>query len=422
MRVAVVRKPASGSRKGALIINPGGPGASGIDYARGSTSTFSAVTNHFDLVSFDPRGVGQSRPIRCVPSSELDAFVHVDPTPDSAQEHAALVASSRRFANDCFARNRNYLEHVGTIDAARDMDVLRAALGDAKLTYYGASYGTYLGAKYAQLFPKRIRAMVLDGALDPAQPTIAENRVQAVGFETDLRDFLASCARSGSCPLGSSQSDAERGLDDLAARIDRQPLQVGGRSLGPGEFFEGLALGLYSPSYWSGLQAALRQARDGNGSYLLQFSDALTDRHSDGSYSNLIESNLAINCIDRPSPRSVAAFDDAARSFAKASPHFGSAIAYGSLPCAFWRVPPVEQAHPVTAPGAPPIVVIGTTRDPATPYIWAQALARQLKSGVLVTYDGDGHTAYSRGNGCISNAVNGYLNDRAAPRDGLRCG
>jgi pimeloyl-ACP methyl ester carboxylesterase len=422
MRIAVVRKPASGARKGALIINPGGPGASGIDYARGSTDTFSAVTDHFDLVSFDPRGVGQSRPVRCVTSSQLDAFVHGDPTPDNAREHADLVASSKRFADACFARNHSYLEHVGTIDAARDMDVLRAALGDAKLTYYGASYGTYLGAKYAQLFPKRIRAMVLDGALDPIQPTIAENRVQAVGFETDLRDFLASCARSGSCPFGSSPGAAEQGLDDLAARIDRQPLQVGGRSLGPGEFFEGLALGLYSPAYWSGLQAALRQARDGNGSYLLQFSDALTDRHSDGSYSNLIESNLAINCIDRPSPRDPRAFDAAAHSFAKASPHFGTAIAYGSLPCAFWRVPPVEQAHAVTASGAPPIVVIGTTRDPATPYVWAQALARQLRSGVLVTYDGDGHTAYSRGNGCVSDAVNGYLNDRVVPRDGLRCG
>jgi pimeloyl-ACP methyl ester carboxylesterase len=422
MHIAVIRKPASGSRKGALIINPGGPGASGIDYARGSADTFAAITTHFDLVSFDPRGVGKSRPIRCVTSSQLDAFIHIDPTPDNPQEHADLVASSKRFADDCWARNHNYLSHVGTIDAARDMDVLRQALGDAKLTFYGASYGTYLGAKYAQLFPHRIRAMVLDGALDPSQPTVAENRVQAIGFETDLRDFLAHCANSGSCPLGSTPSSAEKGLDDLEARIDQHPLMVGSRSLGPGEFFEGLALGLYSPSYWSPLATALRQARDGSGGYLLQFSDALTDRNRDGSYDNLVESNLAINCIDRPSPRNVAAFDAAAKSFAKVSPHFGTAIAYGSLPCAFWRVPPVEQAHAVSARGAPPIVVIGTTRDPATPYVWAQALAHQLSSGVLITYDGDGHTAYARGNGCVSSAVNAYLNDRVVPRDGLRCG
>ena len=422
LRVAVVRKPATGTRRGAFIVNPGGPGASGIDYARGSTGLFATVASHFDLVSFDPRGVGQSRPIRCVSPSELDAFVHVDPTPDNAAEHAELVASSRRFANSCFARNGSYLQHVGTLDAARDMDVLRAALGDKKLTYYGASYGTYLGAKYAQLFPRRIRAMVLDGALDPSEPTAAENRVQAIGFETDLRDFLEHCGDSGDCPFGSSRDSVERGLNDLAARIDAHPLQVGSRSLGAGEFFEGLALGLYSPSYWGALRQALSDAKSGDGSLLLRFSDALTERHDDGSYANLIESNLAINCIDRPSPRTVSAFDAAARAFAKASPHFGTAIAYGSLPCAFWRAPPVETAHAVAARGAPPIVVVGTTRDPATPYVWAKALARQLASGVLITYDGDGHTAYQRENSCVNGAVNAYLIDLTVPRDGLRCG
>jgi pimeloyl-ACP methyl ester carboxylesterase len=421
MQVAVTRKHSSGSHRGSLIVNPGGPGASGIDYAHNSARTFAGVTTHFDLVSFDPRGVGQSRPIRCVTSKQLDAFIHVDPTPDTPAEHAAVVSSSKQFADACWRRNGQYLEHVGTIDAARDMDVLRGVLGDAKLTYYGASYGTYLGAKYAQLFPTHIRAMVLDGALDPAQPTSAENRVQATGFETDLRDFLADCAHSGSCPFGSTPSAAEHGLDRLAARIDAHPLPVGSRSLGPGEFFEGLALGLYSPSYWKYLRLALKDANGGDGSYLLQFSDLLTDRHSDGSYSNLIESLNAINCIDRPSSRSVSKYDADARAFAKVSPHFGEAIAYGSLPCAFWHVPPVEQAHLVHAVGAPPIVVIGTTRDPATPYVWAQALARQLSSGVLVTYDGDGHTAYDRNNSCVSGAVNRYLNDRTVPHDGLRC-
>jgi hypothetical protein len=155
---------------------------------------------------------------------------------------------------------------------------------------------------------------------------------------------------------------------------------------------------------------------------MFALSDTLTERHADGSYSNLIESNLAINCIDRPSPRQASAYDAEARDFAKVAPHFGEPIAYGSLPCAFWRVPPVEQAHAVHADGAPPIVVIGTTRDPATPYVWAKALAHQLSSGVLVTYDSDGHTAYDHGNGCIVSAVNGYLVRRVVPHDGLRCG
>jgi pimeloyl-ACP methyl ester carboxylesterase len=420
MRIAVIRKPATGAARGSLIVNPGGPGASGVDYVRSSSSTFAGVIGNFDLVSFDPRGVGKSKPIRCESGPQLDAFVAVDPTPDTPAEHAALVQSSRRFANACYKRNGNYLEHVGTIDAARDMDVLRAAVGDRKLTFYGGSYGTYLGAKYAQLFPHRIRAMVLDGALDPRQPTTAENRVQAIGFETDLRDFLANCVNTSSCPFPSS--DAEGGLDRLEARIDAHPLAVGSRHLGPGEFFEGLALGLYSTSYWSTLRRALGDAQNGDGRLLLAFSDALTERHSDGSYANLIESNLAINCIDRPSPRQASAYDASARAFADVSPHFGEPIAYGSLPCAYWRVPPVEQAHAVTAKGAPPIVVIGTTRDPATPYVWAKALARQLASGVLVTYDSDGHTAYEHGNGCVVAAVNAYLNRRVVPRDGLRCG
>jgi len=422
MKVAVIRKPSSGSHRGSLVINPGGPGASGVDYARSSAAQFAGVTEHFDLVSFDPRGVGRSRPIRCLTPAQLDAFIHVDPTPDNAAEHRAVVASSRSFADRCFAKNGNYLEHVGTKDAARDMDVLRAALGDDKLTYYGASYGTYLGAKYAELFPRRIRSMVLDGALDPRQQTAADNRVQAVGFETNLDDFLDNCAGSGECPLGSTRAEAEQNLDQLAARIDAHPLQVGSRSLGPGEFFEGLALGLYSTSFWPNLRQALANAQDGDGRLLLLFSDALTDRHSDGTYSNLVESNLAINCIDRPSSRRVADYDANARDFAVASPPFGTAISYGSMPCAFWHVPPVESAHAVRAPGAPPIVVIGTTHDPATPYVWAKALARQLSSGVLLTYNSSGHTAYEHGNQCVVSAVNAYLNDRTVPRDGLHCG
>jgi pimeloyl-ACP methyl ester carboxylesterase len=380
------------------------------------------VTNHFDLVSFDPRGVGQSRPIRCMSFGQLDAYLAVDPVPDTAAEHEQLVRSSRQFAEDCYHRNGGYLEHVGTIDAARDMDVLRAALGDAKLTYYGASYGTYLGAKYAQLFPTRIRAMVLDGALDPSESAEDSNRVQATGFETDLHDFLANCVASGSCPLGSTQQSATAGLDRLIQRVDNQPEQVGDRQLGAGEFFLGLASGLYSPSEWSDLRIALGNAENGQGRDMLLFADALTGRNPDGSFNNLVESNTAINCIDRPSPRSVASYDRDAHAFAQAAPHFGTAIAYGSLPCAFWPVPPVESAHAVHAPGAPPIVVIGTTRDPATPYVWAQALARQLSSGILVTFNGDGHTAYDRGDRCILGVVNSYLDRLVVPSAGVRCG
>ena len=421
LHIAVIRQPSSGSHEGSLIINPGGPGGSGVTFEAEAASAFSQLTDHYDLVSFDPRGVGQSDPIHCLTPGQLDTFINTNPVPQDAAQLAQMVAQSKLFANECFTRNGNYLEHVGTIDAARDMDVLRAALGDAKLTYYGASYGTYLGAKYAQLFPTHIRAMVLDGAVNPDEPVTSENLVQAEGFETDLHDFLAACVQSGSCPLGSSDAQAQATVEALKASVTATPLTVNGRELGAGEFFEGLASGLYAPNDWPQLWTALGNAKNGDGTDLLAFADALTERNSNGTYTNLIESNMAINCIDRPSPRSVSAYDRYAKAFAKKAPDFGAAIEYGSLPCAFWHVRPVEHVHPVTAPGAPPILVIGTTRDPATPYVWAQALAKQLSSGVLLTYVGDGHTAYLRHDSCIDAAVKSYIDDLAAPAAGTRC-
>lgn len=423
LQIATIRQRSSGSHRGSLIINPGGPGASGIDFERQAAFAFNAVTDHYDLVSFDPRGVGASRPIRCMTSQQLDAYFHTDPAPPTAAGHQQLVAISKTFADRCWQRNGGYLAHVGTIDAARDMDVLRAAVGDRKLTYYGASYGTYLGAKYAQLFPTRIRAMVLDGAVDPAQATITMDIEQARGFETDLQDFLSWCASHSNCPLGSTKADAEHGLDRLEAQVRTHPLQVGSRSLGAGEFFIGLASGFYVTSEWPVLRTGLARAQRGDGAVMLGLSDELTERHHNGSYSNLQESNVAINCIDRNSPTTVSAFDAQRERAQQASPHFGVDILYSSLPCAFWHVPPVEQAHPVSAPSAPPILVIGTTHDPATPYADAQALVAELgPPAVLLTLNGDGHTAYFRGDSCILGIVNPYLADDTVPRGSPRCG
>lgn len=421
--IAVIRQPSSGAHAGSLIINPGGPGASGITFEAEASTSFSQLTDHYDLVSFDPRGVGASNPIRCVSSSQLDTYINTNPVPRTAAEHARLVAQAKTMADDCYQRNGSYLEHVGTIDEARDMDVLRAALGDAKLTYYGASYGTYIGAKYAQLFPTHIRAMVLDGALNPAEPLARSNLVQAKGFQTDLDDFLAACVKSGSCPLGSTITAAHAGLEALKAQVTAHPeTSATGRVLGAGEFFEGLAAGLYSSSDWPQLWAVLGAVKQDNPTGLLLFADTLTERNSNGTYTNLIEANIAINCIDRPAAKKVSTYDAAARAFAKKAPDFGAAIEYGSLPCAFWRVPPVEKVHPVHAPNAPPILVIGTTRDPATPYVWAKALAKQLGSGVLLTFNGDGHTAYLRHNGCVDTAVYNYVENLQPPKVGTTCG
>jgi len=423
LRIAVIRKKATGSHRGSLLLNPGGPGGSGVQFLRDAAFAYSSVNNHFDLVSFDPRGVGESRPIRCLSSSQLDTIFAADPVPATPAARARLISLSKQFADACWQRNGDYLAHVGTLDSARDMDVLRAALGDKKLTYYGASYGTFLGAKYAQLFPTHIRALVLDGAVNPAENTVAGDIEQSRGFETDLDDFLAWCVKQGSCPLGSSQSAASAGLDQLTAQVRAHPESVGGRSLGAGEFFIGLASGFYSTSEWESLRQALADAKNGHGAGMLALADQLTERQHNGSYTNLMESNMAINCIDRDSPRSVAGFDAAAAQAQKASPHFGKDILYSSLPCAFWHVPPVERAHPVSAPGAPPIMVVGTTHDPATPYADAQALAAQLgPAGRLLTLNGDGHTAYLRGDPCITSYVNSYLETARAPQGSPRCG
>ncbi len=424
LRIAVIKRPASSKRRiGSLVINPGGPGASGVAYARFADEVVStAVRDRFDVVGFDPRGVGGSSPIRCVPGRDLDAFLAAPPAPRTAADVRVAVHAAKRLAAGCGKRAGTLLRHVGTLDAARDIDVLRAALGDAKLTYLGKSYGTYLGAKYAELFPRRIRAAVLDGALDPALSFRQLNAGQGVGFETDLQDFLRYCGSTGVC--GSSAKSSTARLDTLLAGLRNGPLPApdapGARRLHLGEAIFGIAAGLYSTQTWPQLGTAIRAAERGDGSTLLRFSDELADRDADGHYSNQLEANTAINCLDHPSARDVSAYARAAAVASRLAPHFGPPLAWGSLTCAFWPVPPTDSPHPVRAPGAPPILVVGNVHDPATPYAWAQSLSRQLP-GALLTYEADGHTAYRKGSSCIDDAVDTYLLTLRLPAPGTRC-
>ncbi len=423
LHIAVIRDQRVAHPIGSLIVNPGGPGGSGVQFVREAAGAFSPLLDHFALVSFDPRGVGQSDPIRCTSTSFLDDYLNEPPVPSSPSQLNQFEGNARQFADDCFSRNGQYLEHVGTEDAARDMDVLRAALGDRKLTYYGASYGTYLGAKYVQLFPSHIRAMVLDGAVNPAQSAEAADIQQAVGFETDLTDFLHACVATGHCSLGSTYPAAYAGLTALEAKVAAAPLPVGSRTLGAGNFFNGLASGFYNSSDWPELRSALAAAQSGNGALLLAFADALSGRDDrTNTYSNLVESNAAINCVDRPAPRNIATYQKDAAIAARRAPFFGPAIVWSSLPCAYWKVPPVESPHPVSARDVTtPILVLGTTHDPATPYQQAVALTHQLGQARLVTLDGDGHTAYLRGDSCIDDAVNAYIVTLRLPAAGLTC-
>ncbi|MEV6727791.1 MULTISPECIES: alpha/beta hydrolase [unclassified Streptomyces] len=427
--IAVARRQAAGpgKRLGSLVVNPGGPGGSGIGYlqAYAGIGYPAPVRAQYDMVSFDPRGVDRSSPVQCLTGPEMDKFTQVDQTPDNAAERAELVAAFKEFAAGCQTRSQRVLPHVSTVEAARDMDVLRAVLGDEKLTYVGASYGTLLGATYAELFPGRVGRLVLDGAIDPSRPALDLNRDQTGGFETALRSFTKDCAKQPDCPLGKGGPEAMAGqLQEFFRKADAQPVPSGDpdRPLGESLATTGVIAALYDESAWPQLREALTAAMNGDGSGLLALADSYYEREPDGKYANLMFANAAVNCLDQPpaftGPEAV---DTAVPSFQKASPVFGAGLAWASLNCTYWPVKATGTAGALTAKGAPPIVVVGTVRDPATPYKWAQALAQQLDSGVLLTYDGDGHTAYGRGSACIDTAINKYLLTGTPPQDGRKC-
>jgi pimeloyl-ACP methyl ester carboxylesterase len=416
-----------GRRIGSLIVNPGGPGESGVQYAeqaRGAVSA--AVRARFDVVGFDPRGVGGSQPaVHCMTGPQFDRYFETSDTPDTAAQLAAIVSESKLFARECAKNAAALLPYIGTRSAAQDLDVLRAALGERQLSYLGKSYGTYLGAWYAQLFPRHVRALVLDGALDPDATSADINITQAQGFEVALRSFTANCLRSTGCPLGHG-SNVGAGIARLQGLLDRATRTPLANDLGDGRpangalLLEGVLAALYSKASWPTLRTALQNAFGGDGTLLIQLSDALLERGSGGSYSNLADANMSINCVDRPWPHALSAWRSTAARAERLAPQFGEAIVWGSLPCAYW---PVKSAllPRITATGTRPILVVGTTRDPATPYRWAQTLARELRSGVLLGWNGDGHTAYMMGSSCVDSAVNGYLINGVVPRSGTVC-
>jgi pimeloyl-ACP methyl ester carboxylesterase len=410
--IALTRHRATGHRIGSLLVNPGGPGASAVEFLKQTYTSFpSTLRQHFDLAAFDPRGVGLTAPVRCLSTSQLDAYFHLDPVPDSAAERAALTAGNKRFTDGCKARSARILPYVTTRIVAQDMDRVRAALGDQKLTYLGYSYGTAIGASYLDQFPTHVRAMVLDGALDPTSSWDQLLAGQSKGFDVALNAFLANCEKID-CPFRKSVSgDLGQAYDALAAKVEQHALPGDGkRTVGPDEFTLGVGAGLYSRGNgWPAIAQALADAEDGKGRYLLALSDSYLDRNADG-YENVDEANFAVNCVDRPWPRTEAPYYALAAQVGKDYPRFGPAIALSGLGCATWPVPATGTPHAVSGAGSPPIVVIGTTRDPATPYVWAQSLAKQLARGVLITHEGDGHTVFRNGApNCILRPVDDYF-------------
>jgi pimeloyl-ACP methyl ester carboxylesterase len=422
----VIRLPATdpSRRIGALVVNPGGPGGSGVQYALGARSEFpAAVRARFDIVGFDPRGVGASEPaLTCMTGPELDQYFATDDEPANAAQLAEVIRESKLYAARCEQRSAALLPYVGTQNAARDLDVLRSALGQSQLTYLGKSYGTYLGAWYAQLFPTHVRALVLDGAVDPDTPSLADDITQAEGFQVAFRSFAAWCLASAPCPLPSVNAGVTK-TQALITRANATPLasQLGDGQVADGAMLlNGIAAALYSTAYWPDLKIGLTGAFAGNGTVLVELANLLYERNPNGTYTNLADADTAISCLDRPWPHSLDAFQSAAAAAARVAPLFGAPIVWGSLACAYWPVPAYPLPR-IRAAGARPILVVGTLRDPATPYRQAQALAADLASGVLLGWDGDGHTAYGEGSACVDTIVNDYLIDLAVPRSGRVC-
>lgn len=411
---------------GSIVVNPGGPGGSGVQLAKLASLVFAPeLRERFDIVGFDPRGEVASTPaIDC--ADDLDAFVALDTTPDDAAEEAALLEESQSLADGCQSRSAPILRFVGTDSIVRDMDRLREALGDEKLTYLGFSYGTFLGAIYADTFPERVRALVLDGALDPRSTTEEMIEGQALGFEEELEEMLAWCAGSDECALntvGEGASDPAAIYDALLAEVESSAIPgAGGRSLGPGEFSYAVSAALYQPGRWPGLAEALALlANEKDPSALLDLADGYTGRRPDGSFDNGMDVYYAVTSIDSVVSRDPADVKALAESVKEKAPRIGAYLPYSILPSALWPVRPWREAGPVTAEGAPPILVVGSTRDPATPWVWSKALSEQLPHGVLLTREGDGHTSFLRGNACIDDAVVGYLVDGTAPENGTVC-
>ena len=424
VELAINRRPADGeSPVGALIVNPGGPGASGVDYVPQVTSQFGAeVLAAYDVVGFDPRGVARSEPVECLDDEGVDQLLAADPDPDTAAEVADIENLLEEFAAGCEKDAPDLLPHLSTTDVARDLDIIRAVVGDDVLHYYGASYGTFIGAVHAELFPERVGRMVLDGAVDPSLDIEEVNKQQAAGFETALRAYVSACVAKPDCPLGSNPDQGVQRIQAFLDELDSDPLETGSdRELTQSLGLYGVALPLYVEDYWPFLDQALTQAFDGNGATLLNLADAYWHRSGDSYLDNLAQAIYAVNCLDDPVDTSVAEIERSIPEFEQASPTFGRTFAWSLLACEQWPVRPAAPVPDVDAEGADPILVVGTTRDPATPYRWAKAMADQLEPGVLLTREGDGHTAYGMGNECIDSTVDSYLVEGEVPAAGTRC-
>jgi pimeloyl-ACP methyl ester carboxylesterase len=423
--LALARKPARmpATRIGSLLFNPGGPGNSGVDALPGELRTLTAaIQNRFDIVSWDPRGIERSAPVRCsdpkaTPSGGGGGGSTLDPAPMNDTDRQALADAYRAAGEACLRHSGDLLRHVGTNSTAEDVERIRMALGEEKLTFIGHSAGTLLGAVYADRYPQRVRAFVLDGPIDPSITLDQMTLAQANGFEAALRSFFAWCDKTATCRWRPGNPDRTAALLALMDRIRQEPLKASqNRIVGVDTFVSGLMSRLTARSKWPSLGDALAAAERGDGSPLA----TLASNYQNAGSSNAADARQSILCLDHPAPRELSAYPSLAEAAKAQAPVFGPVFTWAALSCGMWPVPSTLEPRPTRAAGAPPILVVGTTGDPATPEVWARALAGQLERGVLVLRQGAEHVAYYY-SACVRRLVDAYVIDGRPPVSGTTC-
>ncbi|RXZ67112.1 alpha/beta hydrolase [Agromyces albus] len=427
IELALVRHVATGDRIGSLLVNPGGPGASGYDFVADSLSyaVGEPLRDRFDIVGFDPRGVGRSSAVACYDPAQMDEYLYgIIPAERGSDDWVAAVETSAKdFGTACAEKSGDLLANVDTVSAARDLDLLRAVLGDEQLNYLGYSYGTFLGATFADLYPDKVGRLVLDGAIDPSASDFEVTKAQAVGFEKALRAYVENCLAGSDCPFRGSADEAIAEIGRLLASVEQSPLRgTDGRLVGADTLLTAIIYPLYSADSWPYLSQMLESVMLGDADTALSFADGYNGRNADGTYlDNSTEAFRAINCLDYSYQSDVSVMRDKAAEIAAIAPTIGRYFGFGDLTCVNWPHTSDRDREEIHAEGAEPILVIGTTGDPATPYEWAVALAEQLESGALVSYEGEGHTAYNKSNSCVNDAVESFFIDGTVPASDPQC-
>jgi pimeloyl-ACP methyl ester carboxylesterase len=417
----VKKRPATNPslRIGSMMVNPGGPGFGGSSLADDADYYFSTdLTDHFDIIAWDPRGTGATSPsVDCV--DNYDQYFGLDSPPDTPDEKQALIDASQAFNDECMANSGEILPYISTQASATDMNSIRQALGEDKISYFGFSYGSELGATWATMFPQTVRAAVLDGAVDPNATSAEEGMAQAKGFEGQLTTFLAACSKNSACEFYNA-GKSEAAFDSLILELDAKPIVVSANRtpVTQGVAFTAVAQAMYSDYYWTQLEKALADAQKGDGAGLLKLYDDYYQRKDDGSYGNELEAFLAISCLDDPGATSIEEVDAAVPAFIAAAPRLGANFGYG-YSCALWPVKPATKVD-ANGKGAGPIVVIGTTGDPATPLESTRKMAAALEQGVLLIVEANQHTGYGA-NECINTAVDSYFIKLTVPVSETTC-